>query len=303
MSDYHLHLHQHGATAVGPPMGVYPPGHIDRYVEAALARGVTEIGFTEHLYRCVESGPVLGEWWRDDDRPDLAAAIQEWLAIERTLSLERYVEVVLDAKERGLPVKLGLEVDFVPGTEAAVLDLLAPIPFDYLVGSVHWIGAWNFMRDTAPEEFARRGVETAFEQYFGLETALAASGMVDVLGHADVIKRHRIVPAGSLDALYRPVAEAAAHSGTAVEISSAGLRYPVGETFPSPDFLAHFHAAGVPITLASDGHVAEEAGWGHDAVVEIARAAGYTEYVRFTAQRREETPLPSVAPIEPSAAP
>jgi histidinol-phosphatase (PHP family) len=303
VSDYHLHLHEHGAgDPDGPPMGEYPPGHIERYVEAALERGVTEIGFTEHLYRCVESVSVLGEWWRDDERPDLAASLEAWLASERTLSLHRYVEAVLDAKERGLPVKLGLEVDFVPGTEAAVLDLLAPIPFDYLVGSVHWVGAWNFMRDTAPEEFARRGVETAFEQYFALEAALAASGMVDVLGHADVVKRHRLVPDGSLDALYRPVVEAAARTGTAVEISSAGLRYPVGQTFPSPDFLAHFRAAGVPITLASDGHVPDEAGWGHDAVVGVARAAGYSEYLRFTTRRREPTPLPDVSP-SPGPAP
>jgi histidinol-phosphatase (PHP family) len=295
MSDYHLHLHPHRPTPGAPPMGVYPPGHVDRYVEAALARGVTEIGFTEHLYRCVESEPVFGAWWASDPRPDLRAQIQAWLASERNLSLERYVEVVLDAKARGLPVKLGLEVDFVPGTEAAVMELLAPIPFDYLVGSVHWIGAWNFMRDTAPEEFARRGVATAFEQYFALEAALAGSGLVDVLGHADVIRRHRIWPDGDLTALYQPVVEAAARSGTAVEVSSAGLRYPVGDTFPSAGILPLFRGAGIPITLASDGHQPAEAAWGHDDVVRIARGAGYTEYVRFDRRTPQPTPLPSPA--------
>ncbi len=183
-------------------MGTYPPGHIDRYVEAALARGVTEIGFTEHLYRCVEAGPVLGRWWERDADPTLVGEMAAWVASERNLSLARYVDVVLDAKSRGLPVKLGLEVDFVPGTEAAVLDLLAGIPFDYLVGSVHWIGAWNFMRDSAAAEFARRGVRRAFEQYFALEASLAASGMVDVLAHADVIKRAGLRPDGGAADLY-----------------------------------------------------------------------------------------------------
>lgn len=284
-------------------MGTYPPGHIDRYVEVALSRGVTEIGFTEHLYRCVEAGPVLGRWWERDGDPRLMAEMEAWVGSERNLSLARYVEVVLDAKARGLPVKLGLEVDFVPGTEAAMLDLLAGIPFDYLVGSVHWIGAWNFMRDTAAPEFMRRGVRRAFEEYFALEASLAASGFVDVLAHADVIKRAGLRPGDGADDLYGPVVEAAARSGTAVEVSSAGLRHHVAELFPAAAFLERFHGAGVPITLASDGHMAEDAGWGHDAVVRAARDAGYTTYLRFEARRRIETPLPASVDEPVSRAP
>ena len=275
-------------------MGTYPPGHIDRYVEVARSRGVTEVGFTEHLYRCVEAGAVLGRWWERDGDPRLRADMEAWVRSERNLSLARYVEVVLDAKARGLPVKLGLEVDFVPGTEAAVLDLLAGIPFDYLVGSIHWIGAWNFMRDSAPAEFGRRGVRRAFEQYFALEESLAASGMVDVLAHADVIKRAGLRPDEGAADLYGPVVAAAVRRGTAVEVSSAGLRHDVGELFPAADFLERFRAAGVPITLASDAHSAEEAAWGHDAVVRAARHAGYTSYLRFDARRPIETPLPAI---------
>ena len=275
-------------------MGIYPPGWIDRYVEVALARGVTELGFTEHLYRCREAVPVLGRWWERDPDARLRSEIAAWIDSERNLSLERYVEVVLDAKARGLPVKLGLEVDFVPGTEAAVVDLLAGIPFDFLVGSIHWIGAWNFMRDTAPAEYEGRGTERAFAEYFELETALAGSGLVDVLAHVDVISRHGIQPAGDLDRFYEPVVEAAARSGTAVEVSSAGLRHTVGALYPSPRFLSLFRAAGVPITLASDAHMADDAAPGLDAVVEAARGAGYGEYLRFTARRRIPTPLPDL---------
>jgi histidinol-phosphatase (PHP family) len=218
--------------------------------------------------------------------------METWVSDERNLSLHRYVEVVLDAKARGLPVKLGLEVDFVPGTEQAVLQLLAGIPFDYLVGSIHWIDAWNFMRDTAPQELARRGVDRAFAQYFELETALAGSGLVDVLAHVDVIKKHGIRPDGGLLELYEPVVTAAARTGTAVEVSSVGLRNPIAEIFPAPAFLARFHARGVPITLASDAHVPDDAAWGYDAIVAAARDAGYTEYLRFSARTPIPTPLP-----------
>jgi histidinol-phosphatase (PHP family) len=212
---------------------------------------------------------------------------------EHNLSLERYVEVVPDARARGLPVKLGLEVDFQPGTEQRVLDLLAPYPWDFLIGSVHWLGAWEFRRFGAAAEFERRGVETAWRQYFALETQLAAAGMVDVLAHPDVIKRwgHRPAPE-VIDELYRPVVAAAAASGVAIEVSSTGLRHPVAEMNPAPTFLAMFHEACVPITLASDAHVPDLCGFAHDKVVAAARVAGYDSYMRFSARARIETRLP-----------
>ncbi len=279
-----------------PPAGVYPPGYIDRYVETALSRGVTELGFTEHLYRCVESIPVFGSWWESDE--SVPAHVREEMAgvmdAERNLSLERYVEVVLDAKRRGLPVKLGLEVDFQPGTEQAVLDLLVPYPWDFLIGSTHWIGGWEFTRGGATAEFERRGVERAWGDYFALETQLAAARMVDVLAHADVIKKWGIAPAAGLfEELYAPFVADAAASGVAVEVSSSTLRHPVGEITPAPALLAMLYSAGVPITLASDAHVPDLAADAHDQVVSAARAAGYQTYLRFDSRQRVAMPLPS----------
>ena len=295
MSDYHLHLHPHAHRPIegAPPPGVYPPGYIDRYVECAAERGVTELGFTEHFYRCVESADVLGPWWEAEPDPDLRAGMTAMIEAERNLSLERYVEVVLDAKGRGLPVKLGLEVDFQPGTEEAVLEMLADYPFDYLIGSIHWIGAWPFDRHDVDAEFRRRGVRRVYEQYFELETALAASGMVDVLAHVDVIKRNGYRPDEPIDDLYEAVVSAAVSSGTSIEISSAGLGRAAAEVYPAPKLLRMFHDAGTQITLASDAHAPEAAAWGHDEVVAAARAAGYSHHLRFEAR------APSLVPLTP----
>lgn len=274
-------------------MGVYPPGYIDRYFEHAAARGVYELGFTEHLYRCVEAAEALGPWWERDTSPRLREQMAEMVRRERDLSLERYVEVVLDAKARGLPVKLGLEVDFEPGREREILDLIAPYPWDFLVGSVHWIDGWDFVRSDAPEEFARRGVERAWRQYFELETALARTGMVDVLAHVDVVKKVGLRPAPEVMAeLYVPVVAAAAESGVAIEVSSGGLRRESNEIFPAPSLLSMFHGAGVPITLASDAHLPDQAACDHHLVVAAARAAGYDSYLRFAARTPLPTPLP-----------
>lgn len=282
MGDYHVHLHDHGPyRGFGPPLGEYPPGHIESYVEQAAHRGLNEVGFTEHLYRCVESEPVLGRFWENEPRRDLAAETEAMIGEDRTLSLDAYVEAVVAAKDRGLPVKLGLEVDFMPESFDAVLELLEPYPWDFLIGGIHWVGGWSVDYGVSSYEFARRGVRRAYEDYFALKTQLAASGAVDVLAHADVVKRFdHVLPEPPTD-LYAQVVKAAADSGTAVEVSSAGLHKPVGEIYPAPVFLEMFSAAGVPITLASDAHAPEECGRDAQQLVDAARAAGYSEHLVF----------------------
>lgn len=292
MGDHHVHLHPHGPyDGVGPPPGVYPDGFIDRFVEHGLAAGADEIGFTEHLYRCHESADVLGEWWENAEHPDLARLTVEHVELERTLSLDRYVEVVTGAKDRGLPVLLGLEVDFFPHTIEAVLKLLDRYPFDFLIGSTHWIREWGFDIPTQIDEFDRRGVRQSYEEYFAIETELAASGTVDVLAHPDVVKklgRHLAEPPSDL---YETLAAAAGASGVAIEVSTAGLHQPTGEMYPHPELLSRFHAHGAPITISSDAHRPHETGRDRDKAIELARSVGYRERVTFSQRQRRSVPL------------
>lgn len=292
MGDHHVHLHPHGPyTGEGPPPGEYPPGHLEAYVETALARGADEVGFTEHLYRCVESAEVLGAFWATEPREDLARQAEAFVREDRTLSLERYVDAVVAAKDRGLPVLLGLEVDFFPETIEAVTAFLEPYPFDFLIGSVHWVGGWSIDHGDVAWEFERRGVRRAYEEYFALERELAASGAVDVLAHVDVVKKQgHHLPEPPVD-LYRPVVEAAAATGTAVEVSTAGLHQPAGELYPHPTFLRMFREAGVEITLASDAHRPEDAARDRALAVAAAKEAGYHRRVTFEQRRRRFRPL------------
>ena len=292
MSDYHLHLHPHQPTNEGPPPGVYPESRIEAYVEAAARHGVAEIGFTEHLYRCVEAAPIIGPFWERSSHPVLAAQARALFVADLNLSLERYVEVVVAARDRGLPVLLGLEVDFFPDSIEQVVEFLQPFPWDYLIGSVHFVDGWSYDSPEVIAEFTRRGIRQAWADYFEWETALAASGAVDVLAHVDVIKKLGHRPSAEPLDLYRRVVEAAAKSGTAVEVSSQGLRFPIKEVYPGPTLLRMFQTAGVAITLASDAHRPSQAGWGHTEVVMAARAAGYRQRLRFRRRSRELVPLP-----------
>lgn len=291
MGDYHVHLHPHGPyQGVGPEPGHYPDAHIEAYIEAAAANDADEVGFTEHLYRCVEANDALGPFWQREPNADLAEQAETFVREERVLSLDRYVDAVVAAKDRGLPVLLGLEVDYFPATIDAVLELLAPYPWDFLIGSVHWVGAWAVDHPDVADEFERRGVRQAYEDYFSIEEQLAASGAVDVLAHVDVVKKQgHHLPESPTD-LYAKVVAAAAASGTAVEVSTAGLYQSAAELYPSQEFLEMLFDAGVPITLASDAHYPKEAGRDRNHAVQAARAAGYEERLRF--RRRVANPVP-----------
>lgn len=295
MGDYHVHLHDHGPyRGVGPQLGEYPPGHIESYVEQAAANGLNEVGFTEHLYRCVETVPVLGRFWENEPQQDLAAQTEALVAEDRTLSIEAYVDAVVAAKDRGLPVKLGLEVDYFPETIDAVLEFLKPYPWDFLIGAVHWIGGWAVDYDGSGHEFARRGVRQAYEDYFALKRQLAASGAVDVLAHVDVVKVHGDTLEQPPIDLYAGVVAAAVASGTAIEVSSAGIHQPIGEMYPAPSFLGMFGQAGVPITLASDAHEPSHCGRDAAVLVRAAQAAGYSEHLVFDKRVATRRGLPTV---------
>lgn len=296
MADYHVHLHPHGPwNGAGPAPGHYPPGHLEAYVERAAGRGAEEVGFTEHLYRCVESVDVLGPFWNDPSAPIAAAETESWVPGDVWMSLDAYVSQVVDAKDRGLPVKLGLEVDFFPHTIDAVLDLLAPYPWDFLVGSVHWVGGWSVDHDISVAEFDRRGVRRSYEDYFGVVRELARSGHLDVLGHVDVVKKFgHLLDTPPID-LYDAVVAAAVEGGMAVEVSTSGIHERVGEIYPAAPFLERFNRAGVPITLASDAHVAAHTARDFDVAVEWARAAGYTTRTIFSARSGRQVPLEPVS--------
>jgi histidinol-phosphatase (PHP family) len=295
MSDAHLHLYPHRSPtnpdAGAPPDAPYPLDLVERFVAAAAARSVAELTFTEHLFRCVESAKALGPFWEHADDPVLAEYTRAAISADRTMSLDGYVDLILRAKQAGLPVLLGLEVDFVPGTIEAVLELVDPYPFDLLIGSVHWIDGWWFDRAAVAGEWDRRGHRRVYEEYFALKTALAATGAVDVLAHPDRIKYlgHRL-PEEPLD-LYEELVRAAATTGMAFEVNSAGLRHPVAEVYPGPSLLRMVGDAGLEITFGSDGHRADQAGLGlHQARV-AAASAGFTRRARFVARRRSLVPF------------
>jgi histidinol-phosphatase (PHP family) len=250
--DYHLHLWPHSEHET--PLR---PEQLAEYCARAQAAGVTELAVTEHLFRFRQAEALLGGFW-DDERvpPALAESMAEYWKFHATADLDAYVECAQEAKDAGLPVVIGLEVDYYEGRMDTVAGLLDGYPFDVLLGSVHWVGAWRFDDVDDPlsmAEWSVRQVDACWEDYTEALEELAASRACDVLAHPDLIKAAGHLPHAPGEWWDR-IAEAAETSGMAAEVSSAGWRKPAGEQYPALSLLERFVARGVPLTTASDAH-------------------------------------------------
>lgn len=253
--DYHMHLR-------GPGERIdHSVEAVERFVETAAARGVDEIGFTEHVYYFRQTRPIWSLPYQTD---------------RCVYDLDEYVGAVLEAKQRGLPVKLGLEVDHVGERQPELAGLLDPYPWDYLLGSVHWLD--GLAVDQQPGIWAELTVEQIWQRYFEALGELAGSGHVDVLAHPDLAKIYDRRPSRI---------EYPALNGVALEISTAGLHKHVGELYPDPAMLAPHP----PITLASDAHVPENVGRDFAQAIELARDCGYETVTVFESRRSRQEPL------------
>jgi histidinol-phosphatase (PHP family) len=263
--DYHMHL-RNGREEIA-----HDTWSVEPFVEAARAAGVDEIGFTEHVYYFRQTRPL----WTVPYQTERCV-----------YDLEPYVEAIVQARGRGLPVKLGLEVDYVAGREDETRELLSPYPWDYLLGSIHFIDGFGI--DGEPRLLDAVGVEEAWRRYFETLGAAAGSGLFDSLSHPDLVKIFG-ERADSFD--YGPVADAIAAAGVAVEVSTAGLRKPVGELYPHPEFLAACRERDIPVTLGSDAHSPDVVGRDFDRARKLLRSAGYKTVTVFERRQARQEPL------------
>lgn len=273
LTDYHVHLRPDGAGTLAADY--FTPANVARYREAADERGIAELGASEHVYRFRQALDVWQHpFWRENAVDDI----------------DQYCDF---AREQGL--KVGVEADFVPGREDRMASLLEGRDWDYVIGSVHFVGDeavdhpdWDIWsaRSVDPEKVWRR--------YFEWLGEAARSGLFDILAHPDLVKvwgGERPRPEGDLRRFYELAIEGIAEAGVAVEVSTAGLRKPVGERYPSQAFLAMCLDAGCPITLSSDAHVPEHLGFEYPSTVEWLVDQGVRELCVFEGRERRLEPI------------
>ncbi len=268
LTDYHTH------TERGP----YTVPWLERFLAVASERGIAEYGVSEHGYRFKQTGHLL-------DNP--------WTRERRTEDLDAYAEMIMQARSIGHNVKFGLELDYIPGTEQQIAEFIKQYPFDYVIGSVHWLGDFGFDLSEMRNQWSLRDLKQTYDEYFGIVTSMVEAELFDFIGHPDVIKVFGDEPDDQvfLREWYERLAELFEQHKTVIEISTAGLRKPVGKLYPAPDFLAACAKRRVPVVINSDAHRPEDVGADYDQAIAFAKQAGYQTLVTFTERRRSSEPL------------
>jgi histidinol-phosphatase (PHP family) len=209
--------------------------------------------------------------------------------------LPRYLESVEEARTQfpQLPIRLGLECDFIAGQEAWIEKLAGMAEWDFLIGSVHYLPGADWALDD-PQHMSRfRGREIAdiWASYWRTYERAIRSGLFDFVAHPDLPKKFGFRPPGDLRRFYEPAIAALAECGVAFEINTAGLRKDCAELYPARDFLELACGAGVTVLINSDAHAPAELGLGFAEAVTLAHDVGYTEVSRFSRRQRSLAPL------------
>lgn len=261
--DYHTHHYRCGHAS----------GTLEDVVKSALARGLTEIGLSDHspIYHFDEPQPFPNTAMHPDELP-------------------RYVDEMLELRERyagRIAVRLGIESDYILGWDDFYRELWDGYPLDFVIGSVHWLGRWNVFWRELPDG---KSCEQIYEEYFLTVQAAAKSGIFSILGHLDVPKTSGHMN-GQLTPIVRETLHVIKEADVALELNTSGWRKTVNECYPSPEILRYAAELGIPVTLGSDAHSPDLVGADFDRALNLLARCGFQAIARFEGRRRYMIPI------------
>ncbi len=250
--DLHTHPSAHGESS-------FSLDTLEQFVLRGIARGCRDLGFSDH------------DLYLPGVKPGIVTRLQ--------------------AKYPQINLRLGLEVDFRPGTEGAIREKLAPFSFDYLIGSVHEVGGWIFDHPDYMDGYKKYRGDDLYREYFALVAQAARTGIFQIIGHPDVVRVFGFKCESRLLDLARPALEAIREAGMAIEINTNGRYKPVGDFYPAREVLAEAFRLGIPVTLGSDAHEAANVARDFEDALDLLRQIGCKSIVTFAKKQRLEYPI------------
>lgn len=261
--DYHLHSN----------FSCDCKASMEEMCRSAVAKGIPEIGFTEHYD--LHPNESCRDWLRFDEW---------WVELQRT-------RVAFAGR---LTVRAGIEIGEPHLFQAEAAAALDRFPFDFALGSLHWVGAQMVF---APE-FFRPSVDVSYRRYFTELERMTRLGGFDILSHFDVVVRLGYELHGDYDPrryedVIRPVLKNCVEHGIALDINTAAVRRRARLLTPGVEILRWFREmGGERITLGSDAHRPEHLGADLDVAIEAAKTAGLKYFTQFEQRQARLLPLP-----------
>jgi histidinol-phosphatase (PHP family) len=247
-TDYHMHsTYSDGRSAP------------EDYIAPAITAGLSEIGFSEHL--------------------TLFKDPEDWNM--NPVSILPYINHLVELRRntKSIKIKIGLEVDFFAGKTEEISAYLAPLPLDYIIGSVHYLGEKTV--DVGPEFYEGKSIDRLFESYFESVIDAVASDLFDIIAHCDLIRIYGYKPSADVEPLYRKLAKAMKTHDVAFEVNTNGRNRPLADFYPDRRFLHVFREENVPVCVNSDAHMPSRVGQYFDEAYELLRYIGFTEMAVF----------------------
>ncbi len=251
--DYHIHTYFSDGIS---------PHH--SYLNQATYACIDEMGFSDHF-------SILDSQWtvRNDE----------------ILDMHERVQTIKKMENLPVEIRFGAEIDYIPGKEKKIRNLIRSLPFDYVIGSVHFIDNWNF--DTDPRNFDGRNIDELYDQYFSIVRKAINSQLYDIIGHIDLIKKFGHFPSTNPERWHKKLIRSLKHTGSTIELNTSGLNKPCREFYPDKNFISACFHSNIPVTLGSDAHEANQVGQYFGKAKELLKSIGYRQVATFRKRKRK----------------
>ena len=270
-------------------------GSLREVLEAAAARGFHTFGVSEHAPRLGAQYLYREEIALGWDVPRLEALFDQYAA---------EMDALLPEFDDRLCVLKGFEAEVVPADRYAevMLGWRERYGFEYMVGSVHFVG--ETLIDGPMDLFeaamtAHGGLEGLAVAYYEKLAEMARLLRPEVVGHFDLIRKN----APSEEAVATPAVrdaaaaamEAVRDAGAALDLNTAGYRKGLGRPYPAPWVIELARQADVGFCFGDDSHGPADVGAGMDDAREYLLANGVQSVSILTREGgrvvRREAPL------------
>lgn len=247
---------------------------IREIAESAVRNGLDELGISDHF--------VLSPYGKVEccmSSPDLPGYVAEISEIKKEF-------------EDKLIIRHGIEADYFPETADELADLLKSYPFDYVIGSVHFVD--SFPVDQSKDDWDAISQEERDQKiigYWDRIKRMAESGVYDFAGHLDLYKKYGHSPSIDVTKMIDAALDAIAKSRLPIEINTAGWFKDVAEAYPSKDILTKCYQRDIPILITADAHNSEHIIRSFDKAASIAKSIGFTKQAVFSERNMRLVPL------------